>query len=282
MREPYQHLVLTPCGHCPGCQKDRVNMWSDRCMFEVMTNPRASSFVTLTYNDESLPPDKSVNRDDWVGFRMRLRKNLKRSYKYFMSSEYGESDNHRPHYHLLLFGFDCGVSDDMKALYNAWSPFGREKGFFTADYVTSGRIRYTLKYMAKEYGEEAQKYEELGLKPLFHAMSKGIGRDWFFAHAQELAVNHGYYVDGHLRPLPRYYEELLKAGFSDDLKVKRSLATSRSIMQQLFDRTGEKVALCSPRSLAWIEDVEKYLASPVRELEAKHKELIRDSKVRRF
>lgn len=277
---PYVHYVSTPCGYCSGCKAERVSTWSDRCMFEVITNERPSCMLTLTYNDEHLPPDRGVRYEDVRGFNLRFRKNLKRPYRYFFSSEYGESDNMRPHYHALLFGFDCQDHDDMQALYNAWAPNGDEIGFFTVDYVTAGRIRYVLKYISKESGKEAERYASAGLPPLFHCMSKGIGKQWFLDHLEECQRNHGYYVNGRLRRLPRYYEDILSTFVDDDVKFNRSLASKRMIASKLLDKTGCYVDLNNSESLARagsLDSVNQMLANPVREVEMQHRELLRQS-----
>lgn len=279
--QPYRHFFLTPCGHCAGCNKDRVNLWSDRCMFESITNERASSFVTLTYNDEHLPKDKGVHYEDLRAFQLRLRKNLNRPYKYFFSSEYGESDNHRPHYHGLLFGFDCGDKGDMTALYNAWSPYNDPIGFFEVDYLTSGRIRYTLKYVCKEYGKEAQEYEKLGLPPLFHVMSKGIGKQWFLDHLESIRANKGYYIDGVLRPLPRYYADLLGTLYPESVRVARRQAKEREMMSKVMDLTGKRVSWSDSRSVAalgTLEVVDNMFAAPMKQLIAEQRELLAKSK----
>lgn len=199
----------TPCGHCSGCIKDKVNMWSDRCTFESMTTQLPSSFLTLTYNDWHLPKDKGVHLEDFQLFNDRLRHSGIPKYKYFVSSEYGLED-FRPHYHVMLFGFDWQDKKSYDALYQAWSPKSDEIGFFEVDYLTAGRIRYGLKYMSKEMSPDRQDdILKRGLPPLFHTMSKGIGRDWFFKNLNDIQSHNGYYNNGKLRPLPRYYQELL-------------------------------------------------------------------------
>lgn len=64
----------------------------------------ASSFVTLTYSDENLPSDNSVDSRHIQLFMKRLRKAYNRPIRYYAVGEYGE-ENLRPHYHLALFGF---------------------------------------------------------------------------------------------------------------------------------------------------------------------------------
>lgn len=197
--------IPLPCGHCAACRRDRINAWVDRLSFEALGKP--STFLTLTYDDEHLPPDKSVSYDDWKKFHDRLRhyKGVPK-YKYFVTSEYGEV-NYRPHMHVCLIGFDWRKPHLYDSIFRAWN----NKGFFSCSCLNPARIRYTLKYMHKELvGSYQNDYEKLGLKPLFHCMSKGIGRKFFFENIDEIRKHNGYFVKGKLRPLPRYYADLLR------------------------------------------------------------------------
>lgn len=218
---PYVHYVPTPCGYCAACRRDKVSMWSDRLEFEANTwkvngVSYPSGFVTLTYNDKHLPKD-GVRLGDVQDWLKRFRYFLKRSFKYYVASEYGEDFN-RPHYHVCLIGFDPCFRQDFDALYKSWANYkGEEIGFFTSDYLNSSRIRYTLKYMSKELvSNRKEEYEKLGLNRLFHTMSKGIGRDYFFEHLDDIRRLKGYYVNGILRPLPRYYADLLSVYDEDN------------------------------------------------------------------
>lgn len=208
------YLVPTPCGHCRGCLKDYIQSWSDRCTFESQTQSRPSALVTLTYNDNHLPSD-GVCYDDIRDFNKRFRYFLTKSdssrrYKFYLSSEYGLED-YRPHYHMMIFGFDPQSSYDMNALNNAWMKNRESIGFFQADFLTTGRIRYAMKYVHKELSPDQQDdILKRGLNPLFHTMSKGIGFDWFYKNLNHIIENQGYIVNGSVRPLNRYYSDLFK------------------------------------------------------------------------
>lgn len=177
---PYDCSVPIPCGKCAACRKDLVTMWSDRCTFEMMYQPNRSTFLTLTYDDAHCPKNGSVSVDDWNKFKDRLRKNVGHSIKYYMAAEYG-SQNYRPHYHAMLFGFDWQVKENYDNLFKSWSVRGVPLGYISCDYLNPARVRYVLKYMEKENNQEfLSDLESRGLAPLFHFMSKGIGRQWFF------------------------------------------------------------------------------------------------------
>lgn len=215
----YSFAVPVPCGRCAACRRDLISAWSDRCFFESLNYQSPSSFLTLTYNDEHLPADRSVSPADWDKFVDKLRKNLGFRPRYYMSSEYGSSDNMRPHYHAMIFGVDWQQQKQYEAIYKAWSDSKKNPiGFFSVDYLNPSRIRYCIKYMAKEHNQQyLDKISAAGLAPLFHRMSKGIGKQYFLDNIERLRRDHGYYVKGKLRPLPRYYAELLRT-IDDDRK----------------------------------------------------------------
>lgn len=272
---PYRKYVVTPCGHCAGCKRDILKMWSDRCTFEALTTKAPSSFVTLTYNDEHLPVDRSVSYDDFTAFRWRLRKNLKRPFKYYVSTEYGE-ERFRPHYHVMLFGLDP-ASSDVLAVAKAWCPYNDEIGFFTMDYLNPSRIRYCLKYISKADDAKLKaQYQSLGLKPLFHTMSKGIGRQYFFEHLSEIRRLNGYVSNGVIRPLPRYYEKLLSA-VSDDVLLHRQDLASKSFYEGL--KQYYELGICFPTvgNIAGVP--ENAFHNDIRERTMLHKqELLEDSR----
>lgn len=178
----FNHAVAipVPCGRCAACRRDILTMWSDRCAFEMQYQKNKSTFLTLTYNDDTLPSDGCVSRDDWNLFKDRLRKNLGFTPKYYMTAEYG-SQNYRPHYHAMLFGLDWENPKVYQAIEKAWSKHGKPLGFISVSYLNPARIRYVLKYLEKEFNEDLlNDLKERGLSPLFHFMSKGIGKRWFF------------------------------------------------------------------------------------------------------
>lgn len=67
-----------------------------------------NTFATLTYSDENLPADNSVDPKALRNFFKRLRKKSALKIRYFACGEYGEHSM-RPHYHIALFGYpNCG------------------------------------------------------------------------------------------------------------------------------------------------------------------------------
>jgi len=69
-------------------------MWDENC------------FITLTYDEDHLPPSGSLEYRDFQLFLKRLRKHFEpREIRFFMCGEYG-SNTRRPHFHAALFNLD--------------------------------------------------------------------------------------------------------------------------------------------------------------------------------
>lgn len=72
-------------------------------MLETMCH-EYSCWVTLTFDDQHLPEDRSLSPEVLRLWLDRLRKRLKPArFRYFACGEYGERE-FRPHYHVALFG----------------------------------------------------------------------------------------------------------------------------------------------------------------------------------
>lgn len=110
--------VPLPCGYCLPCRIAKRRIWTHRMMLEAGTHEH-NSFLTLTYDDVNLPQefhhkktgqvyaDNSLNPYHIHTFINSIRKRFERSgrqpFRYYCCGEYGDK-NHRPHYHLALFG----------------------------------------------------------------------------------------------------------------------------------------------------------------------------------
>lgn len=133
-------VINLPCRSCNGCLKARSVDWSVRCYHEaklhtvdwrdpgtgITTEIPNSAVVTLTYNDEHLPPNRLLRHHDFQKFMKRVanRKQAKHkaarlpgraSYpRFFMCGEYGGQTS-RPHYHAIIFGesFEDRYTDDF-------------------------------------------------------------------------------------------------------------------------------------------------------------------------
>ena len=60
-------------------------------------------FITLTYKDDQLPENNSLDYTHWQKFIRSLKKrNNGKTIRYFAVGEYGDQRG-RPHFHALLF-----------------------------------------------------------------------------------------------------------------------------------------------------------------------------------
>lgn len=226
---------VLPCGRCIGCRMEKARQWGLRCLHEKKMWSH-NQYVTLTYNDESLPPGGSVCLRDVQLFMKRLRK-AKGSCKenplrFFLGAEYGE-ENRRPHYHALLF--NCEFADRV-----FWSNNKRGEPLFTSrelselwgqghcslGEVTFDSAVYCAKYALKKinisehsspearkeferryvvYDENGEVYER---DVEFAVMSRrpGIGANYYERFGAEVRSHDSVIVNGReVRP-PRFYD----------------------------------------------------------------------------
>lgn len=169
-----------PCQYCINCRLRRAESNAIRMVHESQFHSQ-NSFITLTYDDDHLPPNSNLRYDDVSDWLKRLRRRLdKTSYKNSLSlyrvGEYG-GETSRPHYHMVLFGFDFrDTSIKYKGIQNAVTQSSKTddrvyyKSTFATDswangFVDIGNVDYstclyTAKYVTKKlYGRDA--YGEL-------------------------------------------------------------------------------------------------------------------------
>lgn len=100
-----------PCERCTPCWVKRKARWATRLELELVATGDASgqpsSFVTLTYRDEDLPPGGSLRKRDVQLYVKRLRKAVAKAsglrFRVSYCGEYGGRRG-RAHYHLMAFG----------------------------------------------------------------------------------------------------------------------------------------------------------------------------------
>lgn len=188
----------------------------------------ANAFITLTYNDEHLPDDYSVNLRTVQLFMKRLRKELGSKIRFYACGEYGD-ENSRPHYHALIFGHD--FASDRKLykqtpkgplyvstlLEKTW-PFG----FNTVADVTPATCNYVSQYIQKKIGGDmaAAHYERMHPKgyivqvaPEFatRSVKPGIGATWYAKYKSDCFPSDFLVVDGKQKSVPTYYLNKLQA-----------------------------------------------------------------------
>ena len=207
--------VLVPCGQCIGCRLEKSRQWAIRCVHEA-TLHQENCFVTLTYNDENLPPNNSLDKEALTKFFKRVRKKYGVGIRYFACGEYG-SLHFRPHYHVIFFGFKPSDLEPFKykngiTLYRSaqmeklW-PFG----FVSVGNVTFESCAYVSRYVLKKVTGDMAEEHYKGKTPEYIVMSRrpGIGRDWLEKYQTDV-YNYDYVVIRNgvkCRP-PKYYDNL--------------------------------------------------------------------------
>lgn len=212
--------IKCPCGRCMACRINKKRLWTHRILLESYCHS-SSLFVTLTYNDEHLPPDLSVHPEDVQKYIKRLRKSLSpKKFRYFLVGEYGDK-SWRPHYHLALFGL--GI-EDMKAVEDAW----QKRGFVHIGDITEKSAGYIAGYATKKMTSDKDQRLE-GRHPEFIRMSlkPGLGAG-FLPRLLDLFKEHDTigdvpYVLRHgsrILPLGRYLRKLFRKALYDEAYVE--------------------------------------------------------------
>lgn len=224
--------VKLPCGKCVECRIDYSRQWAVRGACELQGCDR-SSFLTLTYRDSDLPPDRSLVKEHYQKFIRALRR---RGYKftYMICGEYGDRLG-RPHYHAIIFGEDF-KSDAVVApveqskempLYSSaklneiWG-----KGYVVFGDVSFASIQYVASYITKKINGAMAKDHYNGRLPEFMKMSlkSPIGARWFDQFWSDVYPRDEFVFDGKVMRPPKYFQKRFAKMFPDkalDLSVKR-------------------------------------------------------------
>lgn len=155
-----------------------------RMMME-MQGHKESAFLTLTYNDQSLPREDfgkmpTLRKKHAQDFLKRLRKRLEpHRIRYFLVGEYGERTQ-RPHYHAAIFGLQGSASVMMNRLSNTPS-FAESTvsaawglGFCQTGILAKESMEYIAGYVVKKM--TAMDDQRLnGREPEFSLKSASLG-----------------------------------------------------------------------------------------------------------
>lgn len=204
----YMDYQYIPCRRCDECKATYARDWSIRCYHEFMIR-ECASFVTLTIDSSKVhyffddmrkyckrcikgnrfikyPIDytlcKGMLQDELKRMRDVLYKRYGIKIRYFGCGEYGEKDE-RPHYHILIFGYDFPdkvfykISGKGVNLYlsEELSKFWKY-GLATIQDVNHKACMYTAKYCMKKlkFMDEQSEFEAYyGREPEFLIMSRG-------------------------------------------------------------------------------------------------------------
>jgi len=283
IREGYADMPVTvPCGKCIGCKLEKSRQWAIRCMHEASMY-KDNCFITLTYNNDHLPADNSLNHEHFQKFFKRLRKKYGDRIRYYMCGEYGEKFS-RPHYHACIFNFAFHdmylfrVDSRGTRLYRSpeleklW-PYGFstigevtfESAAYVARYVTkklTGSKPFTIKinnekitysnseehyqvidYTTGEVTYRTREYAQMSRRP-------GIGKPWLLKYATDVYPQDHVIMRGRKMIPPRYYDDFLeKENFElyQQIKRRRKQNSKEITARRLEDM--EKVKISKTKTL---------------------------------
>lgn len=230
--------MYVPCGKCTACKIAHSREWSVRLMHEMDDHTRAC-FVTLTYDDDHLPVDGSLDKRVLQLFFKRLRKSLSgERLKYFASGEYGDK-NGRPHYHAIILGCDDPLSYIDSVSNVRTSPhISKVWGLGLVHYgtVTYDSCRYVCDYTFKKYTKDYNIKLYGNKLPPFQLQSQGIGLFYCDKNYKQIIDNCKITMFGENVGLPLYYKRKVvmykdrlaeqAKQHKDDLKEAYSVAAS--------------------------------------------------------
>lgn len=267
-----------PCGQCIGCRLERSRQWAIRCVHEASFHDH-NSFITLTYNDDHLPPDGSLSVEHWQKFMKRLRFHHRpKKFRYFHCGEYG-SKLGRPHYHACLFGLDFDDKQIFRqsegaTLYTSskldeiWG-----KGYTTVGDVTFESAAYVARYIMKKVTGEAAEdhYEKVDpitgeihrIKPEYTTMSRrpGLGQGWIEKYMSDVYPSDEVVLlrngkSFRMKP-PKYYNgrfEIRDAEAMEAIRTKR-----KKLARQKEDNSPERLAQRHIVKLAQVDQLKRPL-----------------------
>jgi hypothetical protein len=252
--------ITVTCGDCRSCRLEYARTWGVRGLLELQDHDRAS-FITLTFRDEDLPVDGSLDVKHWQRFHARFRKHHGPA-RYIAAGEYGadEDDRRRPHYHAILYGhhfpdrYPVDTNELGQVIYR--SPLLEERWGQGAAYVgdvTFESIGYVARYtMKKQRGKgtpdgwtphdhytwhtRPNSMVVETVKPEFMVTSRrpGIGRAWFDKWKNDVYPHDELIVNGRPQRPPKYFDRLMEQHEPDAwrrIRVARQLKAEASIDQ---------------------------------------------------
>ncbi|AXH76421.1 MAG: replication initiator protein [Microviridae sp.] len=258
--------LCLPCGQCVGCRLERSRQWAMRCVHESSLH-EANAFITLTYDDSSLPPGGSLVYADFQKFMKRLRKRTRVKISFYVGGEYGE-ELMRPHFHACLFGYDFPDKEyfkksasgeklyTSKLLESLW-PFGLSSvgsvSFESAAYIARYCMKKVNGDLAKAHYEViTEDGEIIDRLPEFNHMSlkPAIGKRWLEKFQTDVFPRDYVVMNGVKTKPPKYYDRLFKEenpGVFSDLVAVRELDASLNMADNSYSRLAVKEQVVNAR-----------------------------------
>jgi len=235
-----------------------------------------SCFITLTYNDDHLPADHSLDVRHFQLFMKRLRKHFSsKTIRFYHCGEYGDTYR-RPHYHACIFGFDF----DDKVLFNRGehSLYVSETltnlwgmGHATIGELTFDSAAYVARYIVKKFknSDEEKKLahysridtdtgEIFFLKPEYTTMSRrpGIASHFVRKYSNDIYSKDSVIVNETRCKPPKFYDRTFEHDFPERfslVKLSRVRVDKKTAKCRLFENSADRLAVreeCTERRAA--------------------------------
>lgn len=208
-------IDVVPCGKCPECLKKQQNGYVVRCIEEARKTGKMW-FITLTYNNDSVPKREfvdcdtgevvlvnSLNRADIKKWKREVRRSFIKDYgrsfptfSFLICGEYGpRTFRQHPHYHGVIFGLDKPYIDYLEKYWNEYYGFSVFKSVSVVS--NEGRdnltcvARYVSKYCVKPQDLENPLVKDGIVEKPRKLTSIGFGLpDNFDEMSQYIRLNH--------------------------------------------------------------------------------------------
>jgi len=237
--------LTLPCGRCIGCRLERSRQWAIRCYHESTLHDD-NCFLTLTYSEENLPVDGSLDVRTFQKFMKRLRKKFRtQRIRFFHCGEYG-AEFGRPHYHACIFGFDFAdkrfykssnghklyTSEVLDAVWGLGDCYIGDVSFESAAYVARYIMKKVTGDRALEHYTSFNLYtgEVCKISPEYVTMSRrpGIGADWASQFSSEVFRDDFVVINGREVKPPKFYDARYEMDFPSEYKRIRAARLSAS------------------------------------------------------
>ena len=204
---PFTHR----CDQCIACRVTRTQEIAFRLMLEAKFTADLSLFVTLTYDEKSIPRTQSglptARRRDIRLFKEILQRNTGWKVRHFGCTDYGDQFL-RPHLHMGLFidfqgkapkpwtpkGENLKRLDEQRIRWRQYGSLDREiirawgcKGAIQSKLLTDEHAQYLAKYLVK--GELTQKQLHPEQEPEQFSRTPGLGQlggEWIAAEIRKI------------------------------------------------------------------------------------------------
>jgi len=203
----------------------------------------------MTYSDENLPADGSLNPDHSRDWLKRVRYYMgDRPVRYYLNGEYGD-ETFRPHYHAVLFGVSTLDTAPMEAWKLGLTHVG-ELTLQSAQYITGYVTKKMVKHDDPRLGGRHPEYARMSRRP-------GLGAETMADIANALSDVHGARLvaaagdvpvsllhGGRSLPLGRYLRSKLREemGFESFGGQEKPEMERHAEMQALLEAAGSRQA----------------------------------------